>query len=292
VEPVRLVCADGTALAGHFWQGETAARGTVIVNPATGVLARYYHRYARFLAGHGFAAITYDYRGIGLSRPGRLRGSAIRWRDWGERDFAAVVAWARARDPRGFLGVVGHSIGGFLPGYAANAPAVDRMLTMGAQFAYWPDYARRARLAMLLRWHALMPALTLAAGYFPGRRLGWLEDLPAGVALEWAFRGPRVETSYPPADQAPLLARFAAFRAPILAIGLTDDPFGTIAAIRRGLGYYRGAERVQVALRPAELGHDAIGHFGLFHSRHEAGFWQATLAWLRDGTNPWPQAVV
>jgi predicted alpha/beta hydrolase len=292
VEPIRLVCADGTVLAGHLWTSAAAERGTVIINPATGVLARYYHRYARFLAGHGFAAITYDYRGIGLSRPSRLRDSGIRWRDWGEQDFASVVGWARARDPHGLLAVVGHSIGGFLPGYAANGPAVDRMLTMGAQFAYWPDYAPRSRLAMLLRWHVLMPALTLATGYFPGRRLGWLEDLPAGVALEWSFRGPRFEASYPLADRAPMLARFAAFRAPILAIGLGDDPFGTIAAIRRGLAYYRGAACTQVALRPAELGFDAIGHFGLFHDRHADGFWQATLAWLRDGLNPWPHATV
>ncbi len=57
-------------LAGHLWRASNGDPiGAVIVNPATGVLARYYHRYARFLAGHGFDVLTYDYRGIGLSRP-------------------------------------------------------------------------------------------------------------------------------------------------------------------------------------------------------------------------------
>jgi predicted alpha/beta hydrolase len=62
-----IPCLDGVRLGGHLWRmpGGCGAAGTVIVNPATGVLARYYHRYARFLATHGFNVLTYDYRGMG-----------------------------------------------------------------------------------------------------------------------------------------------------------------------------------------------------------------------------------
>ncbi|SFT23362.1 Alpha/beta hydrolase family protein [Methylobacterium sp. yr668] len=127
--------------------------------------------------------LTYDYRGIGESRPARLRGSGIRWRDWGELDFDAAAQWIRQREA-GPLTVVGHSIGGFLPGFAEAAGAVDRILTVGAQFAYRRDDRARERLSMIAKWHLLMPCVTAAVGYFPGRRLGWLEDLPAGVAYE------------------------------------------------------------------------------------------------------------
>src|SRR3546814_4275622 len=48
-QPLQFRCADGVLLAGHLWQG--GGRGLVIINAATGVLARYYHRYAAFLAG-------------------------------------------------------------------------------------------------------------------------------------------------------------------------------------------------------------------------------------------------
>src|SRR3546814_11795643 len=75
-QPLQFRCADGVLLAGHLWQG--GGRGLVIINAATGVLARYYHRYAAFLAGRGFDAITYDYRGIGDSRPPRLKRSEER----------------------------------------------------------------------------------------------------------------------------------------------------------------------------------------------------------------------
>jgi predicted alpha/beta hydrolase len=183
-EAVSIVCRDGFRLGGHLWRPHRGSSGTIIVNPATGVLARYYRYYAKFLAEQGFAVLTYDYRGIGDSRPARMRGTGFRWRDWGELDFEAAVAWARNRDPQGLLAVVGHSIGGFLPGFAVAAIRVDRFLTVGAQYAYWRDYAAASRARLVLKWHLAMPAITTAFGYFPGRRLGWLEDLPAGVAHE------------------------------------------------------------------------------------------------------------
>lgn len=292
-ETITIPCRDGYALAGHVWRPQRRRElGTVIVNPATGVQAKYYHYYARFLAEQGFAVLTYDYRGIGLSRPARLRGAGISWRDWGELDFDAAVDWARRRDSGGLLAAVGHSIGGFLPGFAPAAVRVDRFLTVGAQYAYWRDYAAARRRRMWLKWHVAMPALTALFGYFPGRRLGWLEDLPAGVAHEWSFRRARLEQSYPPGERPLILARFAAVRAPILAVGATDDDYAPPGAIRRGLGYYRGSERRQVALAPADLGCDAIGHFSLFHARHRDEFWRATGSWLRDGVNPWPSALL
>lgn len=286
-ERIRISCRDGVQLGGHLWRTNAPPQGFVVINAATGVLARYYHFYASFLAAQGYDVLTYDYRGIGLSRPQRLRGCGYRWRDWGQLDFDAAICFAAGKRRAGPLLVVGHSVGGFLPGLAESAPLVERMLTVGAQYAYWPDYARDRRLPLVLKWHVAMPVLTALCGYFPGKRLGWLEDLPAGVANEWSFKGRRTEASYPPQTRAEVLARFAAFRAPILAIAVSDDELGTPRAIRRTLAYYTGAERQQVVLTPSNLGVEAVGHFALFHTRFADSFWPATVRWLRDGINPW-----
>lgn len=287
--PVGIVCADGVRLGGHVWRGTgNGDFGSVIINPATGALARYYHAYARFLAGHGFTVLTYDYRGIGQSRPATLRGCTYRWADWGELDFAAALAFLDTHRQDGPRLVVGHSIGGFLPGFAENAPLVDRMLTVGAQYAYWRDYAGDQRLRLFLKWHLAMPLLTAICGYFPGRMLGWLEDLPAGVARDWSFRRARMELTHRREDRPDILRRFSAVTADILAIGVTDDDIGTSNAIRRALKYYENASPAEAALSPTDLGFDRIGHFSLFHKRHAAGFWLDSLLWLRDGINPWP----
>lgn len=291
-EPVSIRCEDGVVLGGHLWRAATSAsNGSVIINPATGVLARYYHRYAQFLARHGFDVLTFDYRGIGQSRPLQLRGSRYRWREWGEQDFEAALQLMANCRRGGPLMIVGHSIGGFLPGMAKSADMIDRMLTVGAQYAWWGDYAPRRRLGLFVKWHLVMPAMTALYGYFPGRRLGWLEDLPAGVANEWSFRGRRFERGHPKSERKDVLLRMAAVRATILAVAVSDDELGTMPAVHRALDYYTGARRAVVLLTPADLGRDQIGHFALFHDSHSAGFWTDTLSWLQEGQNPWPASV-
>jgi predicted alpha/beta hydrolase len=281
VEPrvIRFRCVDGVTLLGHLWS-RPGASAVVILNSATGVLARYYHRFASFLAGHGLEVITYDYRGIGESRPEDLRRRDFRWSDWGTKDFAAVFAAAeRLANGRPTM-VVGHSIGGFLPGLAPGFERCAAFLSVGGQFAYYRDYARGSRIANVLKWHVVMPALTSVFGYFPGRALGWLEDLPAGVAFEWAFRRARIEDSFPKERRPEILARLAAFRGPLLAVSATDDPFATLPAVHRALAYYAGAEKRVARVSPSDLGVARIGHFDLFHAKHRDGFWRTTLEWL------------
>jgi predicted alpha/beta hydrolase len=288
----EILCQDGVPLTGHLWphHGEKSS-GMVILNAATGVRASYYHPYARFLAAAGFDVLTYDYRGIGLSRPESLRGCSYRWRDWGEQDFEAALRFAHAHAPEVPLLVVGHSIGGFLPGFAPSAHLITRLLSIGGQYGHWRDYARPRRARLFLKWHVAMPLATSLFGYFPGRKFGWLEDLPAGVAHEWSFRRARLEQSHPPAERAGVRQRFASFHAPILAITATDDEFATQPALRRALAYYHNAPTAAVMLAPEDLGFAQIGHFGLLHARHRDGFWPATLRWLRAGENPWTDYV-
>lgn len=284
---IDIECSDGVVLKGDRWaSARSFDQGNVVIAPATGVKAAYYHHYAGFLSAHGYEVITFDYRGIGLSRPACMKRCGWDWRQWGERDVEAVLALAMTSGLPVYL--VGHSIGGVLPGYSTSATAVRRMLTMGAQYAWWRDYAPGARARMFAKWHVVMPALTALVGHFPGRSLHWLEDLPDGVVYQWARGRAELESRLDAVEQAEIHARFARLEAPILAVGVTDDPFGTRSAISRAHAYYSGAELTKVMLAPADLSVGSVGHFDLFHARHAAGFWLDTLLWLRDGINPWP----
>lgn len=286
--PIEIVCEDGVKLGGRLWlANSTTTHGRVVINSAAGVLASFYDRYAYFLAENGFDVLTYDYRGIGASRPRSMWGCGYRWRDWGEYDFDAAVRIMCEQDRGGPLLVVGHSIGGFIPGLAASATSIDRMLTVGAQYAWWFDYAAKRRAALFARWHVAMPILTALFGYFPGKRLGWSEDLPAGVAYDWSFRRSRMELSYPRDQRQGLLAKFDAITASILAVTACDDEYATPRAVRRGLSYYPNAASMTAELSPYELGGHTTGHFGLFESHHQTGFWLDTIIWLRYGINPW-----
>ena len=235
-QPIEISAADGYRLGGHQWVNAHANAPVVVINAATSVVSRYYARFATYLHNHGFHVITYDYRGIGLSRPESLKSLKAGWLDWGELDFEGVVIYASDQFPKSDILAVGHSVGGVLVGLAPSNHLLSRVFTMGAQHAYWPDYLGAQRWAMRMRWHVAMPILTRLFGYFPGKRLGWLEDTPAGVVRDWVapapdfvdtyldagrFRGSRQLTASQ-CDQ--FRQHFAQVRAPTLALSVTDDP--------------------------------------------------------------------
>lgn len=278
---------DGYVIHGTRWLHPRSERAPVVViNAATSVHSRYYARYAAWLHARGRDVYTYDYRGIGLSRPATgLRGLDASWTDWGALDCDAVLRQVAHRHDDVPVDVVAHSFGGCALGLAANAARVRHVVTVAAQYAYWRDYAPRQRHAMWWRWHVLMPLLTRLCGYFPGKRLGWLEDTPAGVVRDWSSARPDYRQR-PSMRTSPPAVAFSHLRARMLAIGLEDDPFGTEAALDRLLAHYGQCARTQLRIAPADIGAPAIGHFALFHERHAASLWPLTLTWLEQGRLP------
>jgi predicted alpha/beta hydrolase len=275
---------DNFPLAGRLWTSPLKPHQpsyVALVNAGAGIPSRYYDRFAAYLAENGVPTLVYDYRGIGRSRPQSLRGFRASVEDWGSKDCAAALSWLHSQFPEAKSIVVGHSIGGFVTGFVTNGALIDKMLLVGAHTGYWRDYAPTARPLMLLLWHAVMPALTSLVGYFPGKRLRLLEDLPKGVALEWANRlKPEFWWNLKLGDGAPdtariesLLTRFAAIHAPVLAVRFTDDPFATDRATKRILNLFANASSTRLILGPTDVGGQTIGHFGFFDSRFRSTLW-------------------
>jgi len=294
-QPFAAVAPDGYAVRGFTWRHADRSeqpRPAVVINPATSVACRYYFRFAKFLWEAGFDVVTYDYRGIGVSRPSELAGFDACWIDWGRLDFEAILLYTARTFPGQPIHIVAHSVGGFLVGMAESNRLIQKVFTVGAQFAYWRDYAAKARLRMFAKWHMAMPLITMMYGYFPGKRLGWLEDTPAGVVRDWACSRKRFEHTwrgmaalrYP--DPNALVRQFEAITAPILAVSLTDDEFGTVPAIERLLSYFSESAKCHLRISPDAVGEAKIGHFGFFDSRYQNTLWDLPLEWLKTGRLP------
>ena len=292
---LKVPAVDGYPLLARLWSAEQPGRTdiapVVVINSATSVDSRYYSRFAAYLNAHGMHVITYDYRGIGGSRPDTLRGFDANWLDWGRLDCEGILRFAHRRFPRSPIHLAAHSIGGFILGLAPSCNLIDRVFTMGAQFAHWRDYAPEQRLGMLLRWHVTMPLLTRLFGYFPGRSLGWLEDTPKGVVQDWTARHPRFENAFIDGsrklaahDRQQIAQAFATLTADTLALSISDDPFGTIPAIQRQLAYFTHARKTHIHLAPKAIGETAIGHFAFFNDRYKDTLWHLPMLWLRHGT--------
>lgn len=278
-----VTAADGFPLAATLWLPDTGNPPTrvVVVNAGAGIPARYYDRFAAWLADRGLPTLTYDYRGIGRSRPARLRGFEATVEMWGSKDCAAMLDAMAARFPAARLAVLGHSIGGFVTGLAPGGERVDRLALVGTHTGYWRDYAPRVRLPMYVAWHLAMPAVTRALGYFPGRRFGLPEDLPAGVARDWARRRrpdpwwylKRDDGSPDEARIADVVGRLDAFRADALVVSVADDPFATAEATARMAALFRHCRIDERHVDPRGLGLPAVGHFGFFRSRMRDALW-------------------
>lgn len=285
-EPFKETAADGFVLGGFIWRHahQDTQRPVVIINAATSVRCRHYFPFADYLFNHGFNVIVYDYRGIGESRPVSLRGLKASWSDWGALDFEAMLKRAQREFPGQPIDVVGHSFGGCAAGLGASGHLIRRLVTVGAQFAYWRDYAAASRWRMVGKWHVLMPLLTAVFGYFPGKRLGWLEDTPAGVVRDWSTptaqyqKRPSARHLVTPVGELP----FAKVKAQILAISLSDDPYGTVAAIQRLLDYFRASRCTHLRIAPEDIGEQDVGHFAFFRSHYQTRLWPIALAWLQN----------
>lgn len=294
--PSDVTASDGYVLGGFIWTGsndESNLRPVVIINPATSVRCRYYFKFAQFLHEQGFIVVAYDYRGIGESRPAALRNFDATYTDWGRLDFEAILVYVAKRFPGHPIDVVAHSIGGFLLGLAPSNHLIRRVFTMGAQYAYWRDFAPSRRLLMVLKWFVFMPIVTKLFGYFPGSRFGWIEDTPKGVVQQWSmfsrsFENPLWKATNLSGEHfaVPFGETFGSLQAPILAMGVTDDEWGTRSAINRLLGHFKNCRKYHLRIPPAAINELAIGHFAFFQKRYEPTLWPIPLAWLRSGTVP------
>ena len=99
-------------------------------------------------------------------------GRARRWRVAGRGFDGERRIWADNL-PRGEViedgrvqpvDVVAHSFGGCAVGLAPSGGRVRRVVMVGAQFAYWRDYAANERWRLVGKWHVVMPLLTRLCG--------------------------------------------------------------------------------------------------------------------------------
>ena len=276
-DTLTLQARDGFPLTASVYAPRQAQDGgaTVMISSATAVPRAYYDAYARHLAERGLRVVTYDYRGIGDSRPATLRGFQADMRDWAERDLAGVITFAKRDLAARRLLFVGHSAGGQIMGLAPNNAELDAALFISSQSGYWRHWPRPDRYRIALYMYALIPAVARTLGYVPGK-LGLGQDLPRGVALQWTAwsRNPHYQIGSD-ADRA----AFSRFRGELLAYSISDDDYAPEAAVDALVRLYVGADRARRHVDAALMA-ETIGHFGFFRARLRDKLWQETSDWL------------
>jgi predicted alpha/beta hydrolase len=294
---LELTAADGRRLAATLYAPAEPAPASagLLVAGATGVARRFYDRLATDLTGRGLLVLTLDYRGLAGSRDRPLRGDPARLEEWGALDLAAgIESLSTTLDGRP-LGVLGHSAGGWLLGLADNASRVDAMVTVASQVGDWRAWPAPRKYLLWLFWHVVLPGAVGIWGYLPKFILGG-EDLPAGVARQWAAWGKR--ESFLAGTAAHRSAKgYAAVSCPLRAYAIEDDLYAPPTAVARFPTLYpNAASEVRLIGRSGtgplvRVGEPAAGptplpqrpdHFGVFRPAFRDTLWHEWASWLSE----------
>ena len=273
----RQLPVDGShRIAVRHFPATGTVRASVVIGGAMGVRQAFYAPFAQWLAAQGVSVWTFDYRGSGDSLgDAPLRGFDADLFDWA-RDYEAVVDAAKLAEPGAPLYLFGHSLGAQLPGLLARPGQVDGLLSIAAGSGYWRDNAPRLKRSVLYFWYVLVPLAVRLWGYFPGRRLRKVGDLPRGVILQW--RRWCLNPRYSVGAEGPLAERsYAQVRFPVLALSMSDDELMTLRGTESLVGFYSAAPTAVQRIAPADVQARRIGHFGFFREQFDQSLWPRAI---------------
>lgn len=248
----------------------------MLIVSAMGVTQRYYEPLAHWLMARDVLAVTFDYRGIGLSHSGTLRGFGADILDWARLDCAAMVDAVSSRIAGKPLYWIGHSLGGQILPFVPNRQHVSKMVTVATGSGYWRENSPSLRRVAWWLWYVVAPLSVRFFGYFPGKRLRKVGDLPRGVMEQWrrwclnpeyavGVEGDEVRTLYESVD------------IPITSLSFTDDEYMSARNVESIHGFYARAPKVMKRIEPKDIGATRIGHFGFFRSSFETSLWEPYL---------------
>lgn len=277
--PISLTAGDGYTLSAHLFRPENDNGKILLINSATGVKQQMYFSFAGFCAQKGFTVITYDYRGIGESKPENLKGFPASMRIWGTQDYKALTNYLREYFPEQRKFLLGHSVGALILGMNEDSQLFEEFVFVATQKAYIGNLRFLTRLEAAVGFGLLQPLTTTLFGYFPAHRLGLGESLPKGSARDWRTLILNPKSTNKLLETTPDFSH--QLRQKTLVLQIEDDAWVTEKGIRTLLDEtYPG---LQARIRPVKVSEsDAgkIGHVNFFRS-YNKNLWNIITAELK-----------
>ncbi len=279
IDDIKLPAEDGFLLAATIYMPRGPKLQAVLINSAAAVPRKIYKGLASYIAARGCVVMTYDYRGIGGSRPKSLAGFNAKMADWADKDATSAIAWMRARYKTLPLSYLGHSFGGQALGLLHNNDQVARALLVASQAAYWKLFTPPENYRIYALMNFVGKPLANIMGYVPSR-IAIGEDLPKGVFLQWTKWVMSERYYFDDTSLTSALANYRNYRRPLRALCFDDDPWATRPAVDLLCSQFKATSPDVVTIKPADSGATAIGHFGFFRPEHRDTLWKDAVDWL------------
>ncbi len=278
-ERIQLTAADGLKLIGYSFANANP-RGAVMICCATAVRQQFYFPFARWLCDKGYNVLTLDYRGIGESMDApTVKESPARKQDWGELDMPAALDWLQQTHPNMKKHLVGHSAGGLLFGLMPNYKQLSSIVSVGCSTGYVQEISMPDKLVARAMLSIYFPATIKMFGYLPAKKLGLGEDLPAGVASQWAHWCSNPGYVSNAFDKDIEKHYFNDVTAPMVVLNMKDDAIASQANVNALHKLFPKTQLNKVTLDPKDYGLGVVGHMGFFRSANSK-LWTNVTEWL------------
>lgn len=281
MKQLTLTTAGKNSIEAHVFTPDQNNGSIVLINSATGVKQQVYFSFAQYLSGYGFTVITYDYSGIGLSKPEDLTKCSASMRTWGTEDYKAVTDYIKThfQDYRKYL--LGHSVGALIVGLNEDSVMFEEFAFVGAQNAFVGHLNWKTKIEACLGFGIAQPFFTSLMGYFPAQWFGLGESLPKNCAYDWRIlilnrksTGALLKTAK---DYSERLTQKT------LVIRAEDDRWLTEKAVNSLLNdTYSHLKPVHRLIRTSESEAGKIGHVNFFRS-YNRKLWTIILnEWMHE----------
>jgi len=281
MKQLTLTTAGKNSIEAHVFTPDQNNGSIVLINSATGVKQQVYFSFAQYLSGYGFTVITYDYSGIGLSKPEDLTRCSASMRTWGTEDYKAVTDYIKThfQDYRKYL--LGHSVGALIVGLNEDSVMFEEFAFVGAQNAFVGHLNWKTKIEACLGFGIAQPFFTSLMGYFPAQWFGLGESLPKNCAYDWRIlilnrksTGALLKTAK---DYSERLTQKT------LVIRAEDDRWLTEKAVNSLLNdTYSHLKPVHRLIRTSESEAGKIGHVNFFRS-YNRKLWTIILnEWMHE----------
>ncbi|WP_312075719.1 serine aminopeptidase domain-containing protein [Chryseobacterium sp.] len=180
-----LTNQNGAKICLHIFEPEIKSKKLLLINSATGVRQQIYFSFAENARRNGFTVITYDYEGIGLSKPVNLKKSKASMRSWGNSDFKLITDFIIKNFPDDEKFCLGHSVGALILGMNNDSQIFKKLIFVATQNAYVGNLKFKTKAEAFLGFGIAQPLSTWLLGYFPGNWFGLGESLTKNCAYDW-----------------------------------------------------------------------------------------------------------
>lgn len=271
---------DDYTITATYFRPEKPNGTSIVISGGVGMPQRFFFNFAQWLSEQGCDAYTFDFRGVGLSKPKSLKRMQAGYKEWANFDFVSITQYVKNSAPENKMYHIGHSFGGNSLGMSQAFKSYDRFLTVGSQFGYYRNFPWHMQLSILLGFGVMTRVLSPIYGYFPSNLIGLGEPLPSQVAADWGtlllHKDSVLELSTQIGGNY-----YSEITQPILMISIDDDNFApkkSVDVLASEVFINAGVERRHLIPREFEL--KKIGHNDFFRKRHKERLWPIVSDWF------------